>query len=335
MKPFTLIRDEAALASRQRARIAPVLVALWLVTCAPAVTRGQDSASPQPAADAARTAPGATERGATGPSDPLRATRDSAAPSNAKNSSDAVEPTKPGQERLSATAPEDADPAPKDSAAKAATTETKRGFGWKAATEQTLLFLSIQHGYALTQPKTRRDLSGHFFKDYFRSVASVGKWGDGGRFFTNYVAHPMQGSLLGFVWVQNDPKGKAAPFGRSKAYWRSRAKALAWSAAWSTQFELGPVSQASIGNVGLHGKQTWVDIVVTPVGGTAWLVAEDALDRFLVRRIEQRTDNRYVRIFARMLLNPTRTSANLLRFEKPWRRDREPRPRGEGPPAVR
>jgi hypothetical protein len=31
------------------------------------------------------------------------------------------------------------------------------------------------------------------------------------------VAHPMQGVLLGFVWVQDDPKGKAAPFGRTKA----------------------------------------------------------------------------------------------------------------------
>ena len=200
--------------------------------------------------------------------------------------------------------------------------EGRPGFRWQAATEQTLLFLSIQHGYAFTQPKTRRDLSGPFFRDYFRSVASIGKWGDGGKFFTNYVAHPMQGALLGFVWVQNDPKGKAAPFGRSKAYWRSRAKALAWSAAWSTQFELGPVSQASVGNVGLHGKQTWVDIVVTPTVGTAWLVAEDALDRFIVRRIERRTDNRFVRIAARMLFSPTRSSANLLRFEKPWRRDR-------------
>ena len=65
---------------------------------------------------------------------------------------------------------------------------------------------------------------------------------NGGRFFTNYVAHPTQGALLGFVWVQNDPKGKAARVGRAKAYWRSCAKAFAWSAVWSTQFELGPVS---------------------------------------------------------------------------------------------
>ncbi len=198
----------------------------------------------------------------------------------------------------------------------------RRGFRWRSATEQALLFLSVQHGYAFTQPKTQQALRGPFFRDYFRSIKSLSKWADGGRFFTNYIAHPMQGSLLGFIYVQNDPRAASARFGRDGAYWRSRLKAVAWSAAWSTQFELGPVSQASIGNVGLHGKQTWIDIVVTPVGGAVWLVAEDALDRFVVRRIESRTDSRLVRIAARMLLNPTRSSANLLRFKKPWYRER-------------
>lgn len=99
-------------------------------------------------------------------------------------------------------------------------------------------------------------------------------------------------------------------------------KALAWSAAWSTQFEIGPVSQASIGSVGLHGEQTYVDLVTTPAGGLGLLVAEDALDRHVVERIERRTRGRAVRIVSsRMALNPTRTAANLLRFKKPWHRD--------------
>jgi hypothetical protein len=194
-------------------------------------------------------------------------------------------------------------------------------FQWRAALNQSLLFLSIQHSYALTQPKTRRDLGGNFLKDYARSVRSLHGWGDGGRFFTNYVAHPMQGSLLGFVQVQNDPSGSRRRFGGSSAYWRSRMKALAWSAAWSTQFEIGPVSQASIGNVGLHGKQTYVDLVMTPTAGLGLLLTEDALDRYVIERIERRTTNRYVRILSRMALNPTRTGANLLRFKKPWHRD--------------
>jgi hypothetical protein len=193
-------------------------------------------------------------------------------------------------------------------------------FRWGSAFRQSLLFLSVQHGYALTQPKTRRDLHGPFFKDYARSVRSLHGWADGGRFFTNYVAHPMEGSLYGFIQVQNDPAGSRLRF-NDAGYWRSRMKALAWSAAWSTQFEIGPVSQASIGNVGLHGKQTYVDIVMTPTAGLGLLMAEDALDRYLVERIERRAGGKYARIFARTALNPTRTAANLLRFKKPWHRD--------------
>ena len=196
------------------------------------------------------------------------------------------------------------------------------GFRWRSAVQQSTMFLAIQHGYALTQPKTREALKGKFFKDYVESVKSLGGWADGGRFFTNYIAHPMQGSFMGFIQIQNDPNGLKQQFGTSGDYWRSRLKAMAWSAAWSTQFELGPVSQSSIGNVGLKGKQTYIDIVVTPTVGTAWLIGEDAIDRFVMKRIERGTDNFYAVIFSRMLLSPTRTIANLFRFKTPWYRDR-------------
>jgi hypothetical protein len=184
------------------------------------------------------------------------------------------------------------------------------------------MFLAIQHGYAVTQPKTREALKGKFWKDYVKSVKSLRGFDDGGRFFTNYIAHPMQGAFTGFIQIQNDPKGSKQQFGASGDYWRSRLKAMAWSAAWSTQFEIGPVSQASIGNVGLKGKQTWGDIVVTPTLGTALLVSEDAVDRFVMKRIERATNNFYIKIFSRILLNPTRTVANVFSFKTPWYRDR-------------
>ena len=196
------------------------------------------------------------------------------------------------------------------------------GFQWKSALKQTLLFLAVQHGYAFTQPKTRDALKGKFFRDYVKSVKSLHGWADGGRFFTNYIAHPMQGSFLGFIQIQNDPKGKKQRFGSSGDYWRSRLKAMAWSAAWSTQFEIGPISQASIGNVGLKGKQTYIDIVITPTLGAVMLIGEDALDRYVIERIERASDNYYLMIFSRTLLNPTRTVANLIRFKLPWHRDR-------------
>ena len=104
-------------------------------------------------------------------------------------------------------------------------------------------------------------------------------------------------------------------------------KALAWSAAYSLQFELGLFSEASIGNVGMYPRKTskhpmgFVDLVVTPVVGTSWLVGEDALDRYLIDPIERRTDNRALRALARSFFNPTRSIANLLRFKRPWHRD--------------
>lgn len=199
--------------------------------------------------------------------------------------------------------------------------DLENGINWSAAFKQSLLFLGVQHGYALTQEKTRRSLKGKFFKDYVDSVKSLHGWEDGGRFFTNYIAHPMQGSFTGFILVQNDRKGRKTEFGGSKEYWHSRLKALAWSAAWSTQFEIGPISQASIGNVGLSGKQTYVDIVITPTVGFGLMLAEDAADKYLIKGIEHKTNNYYVKIFSRMLLNPTRTMANLTRFKLPWYRD--------------
>lgn len=57
-----------------------------------------------------------------------------------------------------------------------------------------------------------------------------------------------------------------------------------WSAAYSLQFEIGPLSEASIGNVGMRPETTgWVDDVVTPLGAFGLIVAEDALDRYFVQ----------------------------------------------------
>ena len=197
------------------------------------------------------------------------------------------------------------------------------GFNWRGAFTQSFVFLGVQHGYAvLGQSKTRRSLKGKFWKDYVDSVKSLGGWDDGGRFFTNYVAHPMQGSLNGFIYVQNSPQARREQFSMSGRYWKTRMKAMLWTTAWSTQFEIGPISQASIGNVGEGGKQTWEDIVTTPTLGTAMLITEDAIDRYIIKAIERRTDNYYIMIFSRMLLNPTRIFANLLRLKLPWHRDR-------------
>lgn len=194
-------------------------------------------------------------------------------------------------------------------------------FHWKPAILQSLLIQGFQHAYALTiQEKTRRALKGPFFNDYWESIKGVRGWTDGNKFFTNYIAHPMQGGMTGFIFIQNHDRAKKQIFGESKQYWKDRFKAFVWSTAWSTNWELGPISQSSIGNVGLYGHQGYVDLVITPTVGTGWLLTEEALDRYIIRHLE--TKSFAVKIFARTLLNPMRAVANALRFKEPWYRDR-------------
>jgi hypothetical protein len=203
----------------------------------------------------------------------------------------------------------------------------RRGVNWPGVLNQSAFFLAVEQGYRLgTQPGTREALKGPFFDDWFTSVKATKGWGDADDFLANYIGHPMQGSVTGFIFAQNDPKGRYQTFDWSSPYWISRLKATAWSAFYSTQFELGPVSEASLGNVGYPGSSLSgaVDLVMTPLGGLGWQVGEDALDKYLIMRIEGWTGNRMIQTLARGFLNPTRSFANIMRLKVPWNRDTRP-----------
>jgi hypothetical protein len=206
--------------------------------------------------------------------------------------------------------------------------EKTKGFDWKGAANQSLFLLAIMHSYNFaTSAGARGELRGPFFKDYFRSVRNLRGWGDGDPFIANYIGHPMQGAVAGYIQIQNDPKGRGQEFAMRKAYWNSRLKAAGFAILFSTQWELGPLSEASLGNIGLkpfensQHPMAWVDLVITPTLGTAWLVGEDMLDRFVIRKLENKIANRLLRVLIRSFLNPSRTMANMLRFEYPWHRD--------------
>ena len=199
------------------------------------------------------------------------------------------------------------------------------GFDRRGGVWHSLVFLSMQHSLRIaTEDKTRRALGGPFWKDYITSVKGLRGWDDGGKIFTNYLAHPAQGAVTGHTWVQHDNDGKRMAFSFSWSYWVGRLQALAWTAAWSTQFELGPLSEASIGNVGLRGRAAYVDLVVTPLGGTAFLIVEELVDRYFVEWLERKTPNRFLRALARGFGNPARSVANISRFKTPWYRDARP-----------
>jgi hypothetical protein len=202
------------------------------------------------------------------------------------------------------------------------------GVQWKPLLAQAATFLWIEHTFRLlTEPGTRAELRGPFFKDWFTSVDNLRGWRDGDPFIVNYIGHAMQGSITNYLYVHNDPKSINLEMGMNKAYFKSRLKAMLFSTVYSTQFEIGPISEASLGNVGRVPTKTsrhpaaFVDLVVTPTVGTMWMMGEEALDRYLIKRIEDHVENRVVRLLVRSFLNPSKSFANVLRGRYPWNRD--------------
>jgi hypothetical protein len=206
----------------------------------------------------------------------------------------------------------------------------QEGVQWKSLLWQSGIFLGVQHGFRFaTEPGTRQELPGKFVKDYVDSVSSIHGWADGDPFYVNYVGHPMQGAVAGYIWVSNDTKYRTAQFGRNSHYWKSRLRATAFSTAYSLQFEIGPLSEASLGNIQKYPPQFGVvDIVVTPTVGLGWQVAEDALDRKVIQPLERAIHlgplDGPVKMILRGALNPARSFSNAMRLKVPWHRDDRP-----------
>lgn len=195
-------------------------------------------------------------------------------------------------------------------------------FQWQPAFRQSLTFLSMQQTFRVAlQPDTRAQLKGPYLRDWLTSVSNLRGWDDGDTVMANYVAHPMQGAITGYIQVQNDPKYREARFA-DDGYWRSRLRAFLWSSIYSTNYELGPLGDAAIGNLGLPpNSKGAVDLVVTPTLGMGWMMTEDALDRHLIAKLEQRWQHPVPRMLLRAWLNPSRSMANVLRGRWPWFRD--------------
>jgi len=197
------------------------------------------------------------------------------------------------------------------------------GVGLGAAFGQAIGFTVVQHLFRLQEAKTRRELGGPFLSDWFKSVSNLGgDWSDHGKKFANYMAHPMGGATYAHIYRQNDRSRRELEVGEP-GYGGMVLRALAFSAVISLQFELGPLSEASIGNVGMRdpSKMAWGDLVITPVIGTAWMVGEDLIDEKILKRM----DGQQIvwRNTVRFFLNPSRTAANMSRLKWPWYRERD------------
>lgn len=177
--------------------------------------------------------------------------------------------------------------------------------------------------------------------DYIASFSGydMSHWGDGDDFVVNDVGHPLEGAVFGRVFLQNSPRSQVM-IGKNRQYWMSRLKALGWAAAWSTQLEIGPVSETMFGNQGgftyvpncgttllcLHDPRYpkppttntgWTDFVVTPLIGTAWILGEDTIDKYVVMPIARNHRILGGRVL-RSALEPSRSFAAIFAGKFPW-----------------
>lgn len=222
---------------------------------------------------------------------------------------------------------------------------TSQKFHWSAALWQSFGFLVFEHAFRLANDEYARYLLFHkpFWHDYAASANHfhMSRWGDGDSFLVNYIGHPMEGAVAGDIFLNNDPRGRAARFGKSSTYWYSRLKAMAWATVFSAYFEIGPVfSETAIGNEGgytyypgcgaypcahEHGKHYkpptnntgWVDFVITPTVGMGWIVMEDVIETEFVDRIAKDSPALKYKML-RSALAPSHTLANAFAGKTPW-----------------
>ena len=204
--------------------------------------------------------------------------------------------------------------------------KAQTGIDWTRLATSSLTLLSIQNAFrCATEEGTRDAFSNPFFPGYVDAVENLHGWGDGDPFIVNYIAHPIQGAVTSFMWQHNDRRYRDAVFGANTKYWKARMRGAAFAYVYSVQFEIGPMSEASIGQIQrLYPAYGFVDHVITPTLGTAWAIGEDTIDRYIIRSVEAHFTNPWVRLTSRIALNPMRSMSNVMNYERPQHRDDRP-----------
>jgi hypothetical protein len=227
----------------------------------------------------------------------------------------------------------------------------KESFHWGRALKEAGTFLVIEQAWVVHTDfpwvvSERGIPFNHYWRDYKQSLTrwwEVG-WSAGENPMYNYVGHPIQGAITEYIFFQNDPKSRYLEFSKSKAYWISRVKATIFNGVYSTQWSIGPISEMTVEKYGSNDRPPWtasnaypcnpkiqqcywgvgkVNLVMTPVGGLGWVLAEDWMDKNIVRRVERKTTNRLFIDTVRCTFNPIRAAGNILHGNRPWFRFRD------------
>jgi hypothetical protein len=199
-------------------------------------------------------------------------------------------------------------------------------FAWRRAFTQYFLETSIQHGWRFAHEAGTRDTTayGPWFNDWVDSIGETRGWDDGDGWHASYVGHTLNGGIYGFIEQQNDPLYRKVEWGDGRIYWMSRLRAMGFAAITSTLWTLGPVSEASLGNVQLHSSPGFIDLVQTPTLGVMEMMGEDLIDRYMILPLENHTANPWLILAARSLGNPARSFATLMSFRHGWTRENRP-----------
>jgi hypothetical protein len=221
-------------------------------------------------------------------------------------------------------------------------------YHWKGLLLQSFAFDMLQNATRIiTADQNDRHLllNKPYWSDYWASLQqfNMRRWNDGDSISVNYIGHPMEGAIAGYIEVQNDPRGRLLQISRDSQYWKSRWRAFLWATVYSTAWEIGPIGETAIFNQGgftyplgckkhdltceATAKYTnntgWVDFIITPTVGTLWLIGEDTLDRYVTNPLVHRHPNAFGYKLMRASLNPSSSLANMLRGHYPWWRDYE------------
>lgn len=210
---------------------------------------------------------------------------------------------------------------------------------------QSLLFTGVENGYRLSTDYFMRHqvADGPYWHNYFTSLQhwDMNRWSDGDDFLVDNIGHPMQGAVSAFIEIQNSPQQRVLRLSNTKEYWHSRFLALMWATVFSTQQKIGPLGEAALGNDGGYtyvpncpfpckswrpgqtylNNTGWTDFIMTPAGGTVWVVMEDFLDRKVSDRVQDAHPDSVFPLILRSALNPARSMANFMRWRTPWYRD--------------
>jgi len=197
---------------------------------------------------------------------------------------------------------------------------------WKSLMLHSNFFLGIMHGFRIaSEPSTREGLHNSVFGGYFKALGAMHGWSDGDGYYENYLGHPIEGAASGYLWLNHDRRYWTTEFGASRDYWMSRLRAMGFAWAFSEQFEIGLLSEASIGQIQRYCcAYGFVDHVITPTAGLGWILGEDIIDKYITRKIEDHTRNGAIRIIARIALNPPQSFANIMSFQAPSHRTNRP-----------